>query len=53
MLLVDEDEETEGERLEEITNCNELERVELSMNSVVGLTSPKTVKVRVQWKGRT
>ncbi|XP_022881659.1 uncharacterized protein LOC111398794 [Olea europaea var. sylvestris] len=51
VLLVDEEEERELERLEEIIDCSELEGVELSMNSVVGLTSPKTMKVKGKVEG--
>lgn len=55
MLLVEDESEKEKEGrelMEETADCNDLEGVELSMNSVVGLTSPKTMKVRGTVKGQ-
>lgn len=55
MLLAEDESEKEKEGrelMEETADCNDLEGVELSMNSVVGLTSPKTMKVRGTVKGQ-
>lgn len=54
-MLVDEEEEEngiEGKMMDEVADGNELEGVELSMNSVVGLTLPKTMKVRGAVNGK-
>ena len=46
ILILEEEEEVSQIEQEEITVVNEEEVVELSLNSVVGITTPKTMKIR-------